>query len=77
MQETQEKWVGFPPGGGNGNNGTPVFWPEKSPGQRSLVVYRPWGHKESDTAESLIMHVPSEPLDHQGSSCSILVNSVG
>ena len=43
------KWVGFPgsgrsPGGGNGNNGTRVFWPE-----RSLVVYGPWGHKESDT----------------------------
>ena len=23
----------------------PVFWPGKSHGQRSLVGYRPWGHK--------------------------------
>ena len=27
---------------------TPVFWPGESQGQRSLVVYRPWGHKESE-----------------------------
>ena len=27
---------------------TPVFWPGKSHGQRSLVGYSPWGHKESD-----------------------------
>ena len=26
---------------------TPVFLPGKSHGQRSLVVYSPWGHKES------------------------------
>jgi hypothetical protein len=24
---------------------TPVFFPEKSHGQRSLVGYSPWGHK--------------------------------
>ena len=24
---------------------TPVFLPEKSHGQRSLVAYSPWGHK--------------------------------
>ena len=28
---------------------TPVFLPGKSPKQRSLVRYSPWGHKESDT----------------------------
>ena len=27
---------------------TPVFWPGKSHGQRSLAGYSPWGHKESD-----------------------------
>ena len=27
---------------------TPVFLPEKSHGQRSLVGYSPWGHRESD-----------------------------
>ena len=29
-------------------NGTPIFLPEKSHGQRSLVGYRPWSHKELD-----------------------------
>ena len=30
---------------------TPVFLPRESHGQRSLVGYHPWGHKESDTIE--------------------------
>ena len=30
---------------------TPVFLPGKSHGQRSLVGYTPWGHKESDMTE--------------------------
>ena len=30
---------------------TPVFLPGKSHGQRSLVGYSPWCHKESDTTE--------------------------
>ena len=30
---------------------TPVFLPRESHGQRSLVGYSPWGHKESDTTE--------------------------
>ena len=29
---------------------TPVFLPGKSHGERSLVGYSPWGHKQSDTA---------------------------
>ena len=32
---------------------TPVFLPGKSHGQRSLVGYSPWGHKELDTTEQL------------------------
>ena len=32
---------------------TPVFLPGKSHGWRSLVGYRPWGRKESDTTERL------------------------
>ena len=32
---------------------TPVFLPGKSHGQRSLVGYRPWGLKESDTTHWL------------------------
>ena len=30
---------------------TPVFLPGKSHGQRNLVDYSPWGHKESDTTK--------------------------
>ena len=32
---------------------TPVFWPGEFHGQRSLVDYSPWGHKELDTTEHL------------------------
>ena len=31
---------------------TPVFLPTESHGQRSLVAYSPWGHKESDRTEA-------------------------
>ena len=30
---------------------TPIFLPGESHGQRSLVGYSPWGHKESDMTE--------------------------
>ena len=30
---------------------TPVFLPGEFHGQRSLMGYSPWGHKESDTTE--------------------------
>ena len=33
---------------------TPVFLPRESHGQRSLVGYSPWGHKELDTTEQII-----------------------
>ena len=35
---------------------TPVLWPGKSHGWRSLVGYSPWGRKESDTTEWLHFH---------------------
>ena len=35
---------------------TPVFLPGKSPGQRSLEGYSPWGHKELDITEHACMH---------------------
>ena len=35
---------------------TPLFLPEKSHGQRSLVGYSPGGHKESDMTEQLSAH---------------------
>ena len=34
---------------------TPVFFPGESHGQRSLVGYRPWSHKESDMLKGLSM----------------------
>ena len=34
----------------------PVFLPEKSHGQRSLVGYSPWGFKESDMTKQLRLH---------------------
>ena len=37
---------------GNGQP-TPVFLPGESHGQRSLVGYSSWGHKELDTTEQL------------------------
>ena len=43
---------------------TPVFLSEKSHGQRSLVGYSPWGHKESDATE--LPNNNNSPL-----SCSI------
>ena len=35
----------------------PVFLPGESHGQRSLVSYSPWGHKESDTTERLTLNL--------------------
>ena len=43
-------------GEGKGNP-LQLFLPGKSHGQRSLVAYSPWGHKESDTAEWLTLLV--------------------
>ena len=35
---------------------TPVFLPGESHGQRGLVGYSSWGHKESDVTEQLNNH---------------------
>ena len=32
-------------------NGNPLQYPGESHGQRSLMGYSPWGHKELDTTE--------------------------
>ena len=45
---------GKSPGEENGQP-TPIFLPGDSHRQRSLVEYRPWGHKESDRAEQLTL----------------------
>ena len=48
--------VGLAPGSGKspgGKHGNPLQYscPENPHGQRSLVGYSPWGHKDSDTTE--------------------------
>ena len=54
IQEIQEMWV-RPLSQKDPLDGemvaAPVFLPEKSQGQRSLVGYSPKGHKESDMTE--------------------------
>ena len=47
---------------------TPLLLPVKSHGQRSLVDYRPWGLKESDTTEQL--HFTISGSDGKASACS-------
>ena len=54
MRETQfSPWVGKIPWRRK-RQPTPVFLPGESHGQRSLVGYSSWGHKESDTTERLL-----------------------
>ena len=45
-----DPWVGKIPWRRKGQP-TSIFLPEKSHGQRRLVGYSPWGHKELDTTE--------------------------
>ena len=42
----------------------PVSAPRKSHGQRSLVDYSPWGHKELDMTEQLSAHTGHYPMPH-------------
>ena len=44
--------LGRSPGGGHGNP-FQYSWPGEAHGQRSLVGYSLWGHKELDTTEQL------------------------
>ena len=47
--------TGRSPGGGN-DNPLQYFLPGKLHGQRILVGYSPWGHKESDVTEHTYTH---------------------
>ena len=47
--------LGRSPGDGSEWKPTPVFFPGKFHGQRSLTVYSSWGRKESDTTEQLTL----------------------
>ena len=58
------------PGIGNGNP-TPLFLPRKFHGQRNLVGYRPYGHKESDTTEQMQVHAHTRTYTHGFSNGSM------
>ena len=47
---------------------TPVLWPGKLYGQRSLVGYSPWGHKESDMTEQLHFTSPGYPFTQRSNT---------
>ena len=53
MQETQIQSLGQKDHLEKEMQPTPIFWPGKLHGWRSLVGYSPWGHKESYTTEQL------------------------
>ena len=55
MQETWVQSLGQEDLLEKGMQPTPVFLPGEFHGQRSLVGYRPWGHKESDMTERLTL----------------------
>ena len=54
---------------------TPVFFPEKSHGQRSLAAYSPWGHKELDTTEWLSMHTYNDIMLYPVTLLTFLTSS--
>ena len=61
MQETQVRSLDWedPPEKGMQHSPTPIFLPGEFHGQRSLVGYRPWGHKELDTTQWLTLSLYS------------------
>ena len=59
MQDTQETWIPSLDGEDPLEEEiatTPVSLPGKFHGQRNLVGYSPWGHKESDATEHAVTH---------------------
>ena len=59
MQETWVQFLGWEDPLKEGMQPTPVFLPEEFHGQRSLVGYSPWDHKEQDTTEQLSKQAPT------------------
>ena len=61
---------------------TPVFLPGEFHGQRSLVGYSPWGHKESDMTEHFHFGKRLQPEEvglvycMQALKCGLLVSSI-
>ena len=52
---------------------TPIFLPKKFYGQRIMVSYSPWGHKESDTTEQLTLHFSRRYVCHLATSVKSLM----
>ena len=69
MQETQVCSLGQEDPLEKGRLPIPVFLPGEFHGQRSLVSYNPWGHKESYMAEQLTLS-----LSHSVGSCCLAPN---
>ena len=55
MQETWVQSLGWEDPLEKEMQPTPVLLPGEFHGQRSLVVYSPWGHKEVDMTEQLTL----------------------
>ena len=63
VQETEfDSWVGKIPWRREWHS-APVFLPGEFHGQRSLVGYSPWDHKEPDTTEQLRhIHIKTQDM---------------
>ena len=61
LPEMQETWVQSLGQEERKWQSTPVSLPGKSHGQRSLVGYSPWGHKESNMTERLTLSLCFNP----------------
>ena len=53
---------------------TPVFMPRKSHGQRSLVGYSPWGHKELDM-NNLLTHTHTYTHTHTHTHTTAIISA--
>ena len=62
VQETQLRPLGRQDPLEEGMQTTLASLPGDSHGQRSLVGYSPWGHKESDTTDQLTLSLPQTIL---------------
>ena len=61
----QETWLPSLGGEGKAWQPTPVFSPGGFYGQRSLVGYSPWGHKETGTTECPTLTFQNNPDDNE------------
>ena len=55
----------------------PVFFPEESHAQRSLVGYSPWGHRGSDGRKQWSTHTMEMMLDKKANSSDFLEFKMG